>query len=166
MNNKIITKNNYAFIDGNNLYLGIKEQGWRLDYRKFRIFLKDKFNVDKAFLFIGYVPGNEKMYANFQKFGYICIFKPTLEIKDSKIKKIKGNVDAELVLHSMIEYDNYDKAVLVTSDGDFYCLVEYLVSKNKFLKLLVPSKKYSSLFRKFSRYIDNLSLYRSKIEFK
>ena len=50
---------NYAFIDSQNLYLGIKEQSWELDFARFRVYLDDKFNVSKAFLFIGYVPGNE-----------------------------------------------------------------------------------------------------------
>jgi uncharacterized LabA/DUF88 family protein len=45
--------------------------------------------------------------------------------------KVKGNVDAELVLHAMIEYPNYDKALIVTGDGDFFCLVEYLIKQDK-----------------------------------
>lgn len=73
---------------------------------------------------------------------------------------VKGNVDAELVLHAMIEYANYDKALIVTGDGDFYCLVEYLLKMDKLLKLMVPNKgKYSSLFRKMMPHIvfmDNL----------
>jgi len=65
--------------------------------------------------------------------------------------KAKGNVDAELVLHTMIEYPNYDKALIVSGDGDFYCLVDYLKGKDKLLKLMIPNmKRYSSLFRKFS----------------
>jgi hypothetical protein len=31
---KIKEMNNYAFIDGNNLYLGVRSQGWKLDYKK------------------------------------------------------------------------------------------------------------------------------------
>jgi len=157
--------NNYAFIDGNNLYLGVKSQGWKLDYKKFRILLRDKYKVTKAFLFIGYVPGNELMYKNFQEAGFICIFKPILEIKDGKVKKVKGNVDADLVLKAMIEYSNYDKAVIVTGDGDFYCFVEYLVSQQKLLKLIVPSQRYSLLLRKFSYFIVNINLFRNKIEY-
>jgi uncharacterized LabA/DUF88 family protein len=155
-------KSNYAFIDSNNLYLGVKSWGWKLDYQKFRIFLKEKYNIEKAFLFIGYIPGNETLYESFQKKGYICIFKPTLETKKGKIK---GNVDAELVLHTMIEYPNYDKAVIVSSDGDFHCLIEYLKKQNKLLKIIIPHKKYSSLLRKFSDYIVNINLFRSKIEY-
>jgi uncharacterized LabA/DUF88 family protein len=64
--------------------------------------------------------------------------------------KAKGNVDAELVLHSMIEFQKYDKALIVSGDGDYHCLVDYLKRKNKLLKLMIPDRnKYSSLLRKF-----------------
>ena len=73
--------NNYAFIDSQNLNLGVKSQGWNLDFTGFRKFLKDKYKTEKAYLFIGFVPGNQTLYTELQKAGYICIFKPTLEIK-------------------------------------------------------------------------------------
>ena len=111
--------NNYAFIDSNNLNLGVQELDWKLDFKRFRVYLKEKYKVGKAFLFIGYVPGNEFLYASLQEAGYVVIFKPTLEIKRKAGIFIKGNVDAELVLHTMIEYPNYDKAIIVSGDGDF-----------------------------------------------
>jgi len=157
-------ENNYAFIDSQNLNLGVQSQGWELDFRRFRVFLADKYHAAKAFLCIGYVPGNEDLYTYLQKCGYLCIFKPTLEVKDGGDIKIKGNVDAELVLHAMIEYSNYDKAIIVSGDGDFYCLVEYLAQQNKLLKIIVPNMRYSSLLRKFGRYIANIQLFRYKLE--
>src|SRR3972149_1070486 len=123
----------YAFIDSQNLNLGVRSQGWKLDWRKFRQYLRNKYEVDKAFLFIGFVTFNQQLYTHLQKAGFICIFKPTLEIKKGNKITVKGNVDAELVLHSMIEYPNYDKAIIVSGDGDFYCLVEHLVNKEKLL---------------------------------
>lgn len=144
----------YAFIDSQNLNLGIRDQGWRLDFARFRIYLKDKYHVQKAFLFIGYVAGNEGLYTSLQKAGYIVIFKPTLEIEKGRKIKVKGNVDAELVLHTMIEYPNYGKAIIVSGDGDFRCLVEYLVENNKFYRLVIPNKKkYSSLLLPFKKYM-------------
>lgn len=157
-------ENNYTFIDSQNLNLGVRSQGWKLDFRKFRVFLKDKYHATKVFLCIGYVPGNENLYTHLQECGYICIFKPTLEIKDNGCVKIKGNVDAELVLHAMIEYANYNKAIIVSGDGVFYCLVEYLVRQNKLLKIIVPNQRYSSLLRKFSGFIVNIQLFRQKLE--
>ena len=158
-------KNNYAFIDSQNLYLGVKDQGWKLDYGRFRIYLKDKYQVTKAFLFIGYVAGNEALYTMLQKTGYIVIFKPTLEIKKGKEVVVKGNVDAELVLHTMVEYNHYSKAVIVSGDGDFHCLVEYLEQKKKILKLLAPTRKsFSSLLRKFGQSVIFLEDLKKKLK--
>jgi len=158
------SKNNFAFIDSNNLYLGVSDQGWKLDFFRFRKFLKDKYNVRKAFLFIGFVSQNQQLYTSLQKAGYICVFKPTLEINENGKIKIKGNVDAELVLHTMIEYSNYHQAILISGDGDFYCLIEYLAKNDKLAKIIVPSKHYSSLIRKYSSYIVNIALFRNKTE--
>lgn len=153
----------YAFIDSNNLNLGVLSQGWKLDFARFRVYLKEKYQVEKAFLFIGYILYNQQLYTFLQKAGYIVIFKPVLEISKEKKVKIKGNVDAELVLHTMIEYKNYDKAIIVSGDGDFYCLVEYLANNNKLAKIVVPNKKYSSLLRKFAPFIVNIELLKNKL---
>jgi len=160
----VTTRNKiYAFIDSQNLNLATKSQGWELDFKKFRIYLQDKFNVDKAFLFIGLCPGNESLYKALQEYGYILIFKPTLEVKG----KIKGNCDAELVLHCMIEFKNFDKAIIISGDGDFHCLIEHLEKKKKLLKLGIPNKqKYSALLRKFSNYFFFIGDIKSKVQHK
>lgn len=156
---------NYAFVDSQNVNLGIRSQGWILDWSKFRQYLRNKYNVIKAYVFIGHVSGNESLYTYLQECGYILIFKPTLELPDGTVK---GNVDAELVLHTMIHYRNYKKAIIVTGDGDFHCLVEYLEKKNKLLKVLAPTKHYSSLLRMFNEnnYIVRIDLLRTSLEYK
>jgi len=159
-NKKLIT---YAFIDSQNLNLGVRSQGWRLDFTKFRILLSEKYLVKKAFLFIGFIPKNKELYAKLEKDGFILIFKPVIENKIHPKVKIKGNVDAELVLHAMIQYPHYQKAIIVSGDGDFYCLVEYLYTKRKLAKVIVPSRKYSSLLRKYSNSIVNISLFKRKL---
>lgn len=143
-------QHNYAFIDSQNLNLGVRSQGWKLDWRKFRQYLRNKYNISKSYLFIGHVDGNESLYAFLQESGYIIIFKPTLEYHRQGKLIIKGNVDAELVLHAIIQFKNYDKAVIVSGDGDFYCLIEYLVEKGKLLKIFAPTRHYSSLLRTFN----------------
>ena len=146
--------NNYAFIDGNNLYLGAKSQNIKLDYRSFRFYLRDKLGVKNAFLFIGYDPRHSALYAKLQRQGYILIFKPAVFFMDNGRKTIKGNVDAELVLHAAaIEFDNYEKAVIVTSDGDFACLVRDLDENKKIKKLITPTREYSSLFKPYGKYV-------------
>ena len=101
---------------------------------------------------------NQNLYISLQQDGYILVFKPTLFLPTGGVK---GNVDAELVLHTMVEYPNYDKALIVSGDGDFYCLIGHLKKHDKLLKLMVPNiNQYSSLLRKFAPdivYMNNLS---------
>jgi uncharacterized LabA/DUF88 family protein len=127
--------NNYAFIDAQNTYRGIKSLGWKLDWKRFRIYLKEKYGVEIAYIFLGYIPTNQDLYAKLQKDGFVIIFKPV--IFDTK-GNAKGNCDADLVLQAILEKDNYDKAVIVTSDGDFYSLVRFLYQNNKLEMVLSP----------------------------
>lgn len=134
---------NYAFIDSQNLNLGILNQGWKLDWQRLRVYLQEKYHVHTAYLFLGFVPVNKKLYDFLKDCGYQLIFKPVVTIKG---QKIKGNVDAELVLQSAaVDFNIYDKAILVTGDGDFYCLVRYLLKYNKLERIIVPNKFYYSV---------------------
>jgi uncharacterized LabA/DUF88 family protein len=161
--------NNYAFIDSQNLYLSLKTHlGWKLDFKRFRVFLKEKYGVEKAYLFIGYLETKQDMYKHLQEDGYILIFKPTLTYKDGKTK---GNCDAELVLNAMIEYSNYDKAVIVSGDGDFYCLINHLQKNDKLEGVIIPNqKKYSALLNKINqsdkKYLTFMNSLRAKLEYK
>ncbi len=160
---KYPSENNYAFIDSQNLYRSLKDLGWQLDFKRFRNYLEDKYKVQRAFYFIGYIATNVDLYTKLQEAGFILVFKPTLEVRGN----IKGNVDAELVLQTMIEIDNFDKAVIVSGDGDFHCLVKYLVGKKKLKKLLVPDdKRFSSLYRKNTSYIAGVNLLKGKLALK
>lgn len=165
----------YAFIDSQNLNLGTGKdlynrnkkkiyKGWQLDFKKFRVYLSDKFRVSKAFLFIGYVPGNRILYDSLKRFGYELVFKPT--VKDAS-GKVKGNIDSELVLYSAaIEFKNYDKAIVVSGDGDFYCLHDFLLKKNKLFKIIIPNmKSESSLLKKFQNYKFFIEFARTILEY-
>ena len=156
--------NNYAFIDSQNLNLGVQGMGWRLDFAKFRVYLRQRFRVKKAFIFIGYIESNKRLYEFLENAGYILVYKPTIESKG----ETKGNVDAELVLHAAaIEYDNYDQAVIVSGDGDFRCLIEFLIERKKLRRMIVPNiHKYSSLLTEFEKDITFLNGTRNKLERK
>lgn len=158
---------NYAFIDSQNLNLGVRTMGWRVDYKKFRLYLKNKYGVDRAFMFIGLVTNNQKLYTQLQSAGFILVFKPTVRYFENGKETVKGNVDAELVLHAAaIEYANYDKAIIVSGDGDFACLIEFLEDKNKLLHVFTPNNKYSKLLRPYSRYIVEISKLKSSLEYQ
>ena len=156
--------NNYAFIDSQNLNLSIQQLGWKLDFYRFRKYLAEKYHVTRALIFVGYVEENADLYNHLINVGYELVYKPTLAYKDGTMK---GNVDAELVLHTMIEWPNYDQAVIVSGDGDFYSLVEHLITHNKLAKLIIPNKfNYSSLLKRFdSQYLAFVSDLRSRMTY-
>lgn len=162
-----IKENNFAFIDSQNLNLAIRGCGWILDFENFFIHLQHKYRINKTFIFIGYVESNKKLYRYLEKIGYIIIFKPTLEYNKQGENRIKGNVDAELVLHCMLEYNNFDKAIIVSGDGDFHCLVEQLAKDGKLYKIGIPNKNsFSALLREFSKYHFYINKLKHKLEYK
>lgn len=155
---------NVAYIDNTNLHKGCQAEGFKLDYQKFRKYLTEKHAVKNAYVFIGFMPGNEEMYRSFQEYGYTLVFKPTISDGNGAIK---GNCDAELVLQAMSDFyeKKFKQAVLVTSDGDFACVVKFLL-KNQALRQVLSSrgvKKCSSLLKRSGAKITFLPEVRSLI---
>jgi len=168
-------KGNYAFIDSENLNVSVQKYGWKMDWKKFRHFLSDKYGVTKAYMFIGYVPEYEDIYEKMHQAGYAVVLKPTFDMtkpqpeertKTGEEKKVKGNVDADMVLWAMKEVPNYSKAVIVSGDGDFFGLVEYLQQQDKLYKILTPTGQYSSLFHQFEEYLERLDNYRRELAYR
>ena len=126
-------ENNFAFIDSQNFYLGMRDLGWKVDFDKLRIYLKQKYKIRRAFMFFGYIHKNEGLYRYLEKAGFELVFKPVIKGYQDKFK---GNCDVDLTLRSMIEYGEFDKAFIITSDGDFYSLIKYLCDNSKLLVLM------------------------------
>src|SRR3989344_1829915 len=123
-------QNNFAYIDGANLHKGIADLGWKLDYKRFRLWLNNKYQIKRAYLFLGLVPRYKDLYTHLQEVGYTLVFKETTYDGQGKIK---GNCDADLVLAAVRDsYENeFGRAVLVSSDGDYAGLVRFLQEKKK-----------------------------------
>ena len=133
-------ENNFAYIDGANLHRGIAELRWKLDYARFRVWLSEKYGVKKAYIFIGLIPKYKELYAYLQECGFTLIFKEVVYDGDGKAK---GNCDADLVLEAVKNaYENkFDKAILVSSDGDYAGLVKFLKERGKLRIVLSPHTK-------------------------
>ncbi|MDD2516248.1 MAG: NYN domain-containing protein [Candidatus Gracilibacteria bacterium] len=160
---------NIAFIDGQNLHLGISSENWKIDFPKFRVYLRDKYKIDEAYYFLGFLSDDEqKLYTKIQKAGFILVFREHSSLLRGKKK---GNVDVDIVFEIMkriIDEKDFEKIVLVSGDGDYIKLVKYLIEKELLKKLLFPNNKYSSLYKQVeTKYRDNLSLshIKSKLEF-
>lgn len=133
-------ENNFAYIDGANLHKGIATLGWNLDYKKFRVWLSEKYGVKSAYIFIGFIPKYKELYKYLQECGFTLVFKEVIYDGDGKAK---GNCDADLVLQAARDtYENkFDKAILIASDGDYAGLVKFLQEKQHLLAILSPADK-------------------------
>lgn len=164
MQHKRSQQNNYAYIDGANLHSGIAGFGWVLDYARFRIWLSEKYGVKNAYIFIGLIPKYKELYKYLQECGFTLVFK---EVVYDGEGKAKGNCDADLVLQMTRDaYENkFDKAVIVSSDGDYSGLVKFLQGKNKLEIILSPSipKKCSILLKRTNAPITYLNGVKDKI---
>lgn len=155
---------NTAFIDGQNLYLGSRETGRAIDHKKLRTYLKDKYKVDEAYYFLGFInEDHQELYHNLQKAGFILSFR---EHSSALLGHKKGNVDCDIVFSIMKKlYENNltGNVILISGDGDDKKLVDYLVKINRFTKILFPNKKFaSSLYKRLGSeyydYLDNTSI--------
>ncbi|MBM4177399.1 NYN domain-containing protein [Candidatus Gribaldobacteria bacterium] len=133
-------ENNFAYIDGANLHRGIAGFGWELDYLRFRVWLSEKYRVSQAYLFLGFIPKYKKLYSYLKRSGFVLVFK---EVIYNDKGEPKGNCDADLVVRAMKDAyeNNFEKAVIVTSDGDYASLVKFLIERKKFKTILSPHTK-------------------------
>lgn len=161
---------NQAFVDGQNLYMNTAANGWQIDLCRFRVYLREKYNVEKAYYFLGAVNNdNQGLYELIQEAGFILVFR---EHNQNMTGKKKGNVDTDIVvtiMSKLIDDKDLDKVVLVSGDGDYYKMVKYLALRDKLCKLLAPNKHstsslYKSLAPQYVDYLDNPGI-KKKIEY-
>ena len=131
-----------VYIDGANLHRAASELGYVIDYKKFRSWLRHKYSPENVYLFIGLIPSRASLYEHLQQCGFILVFKQTISVGG----EVKGNCDAELVLRATSHFyeKEYEQCILVTGDGDFGCLVEFLVGRKAMHAVIAPNKKKCS----------------------
>lgn len=132
---------NYAFLDTQNINLGIRELGWTLDWRKFRAYLAEEHDVSRAFMFVGFLPAKQNLYLAMANAGFTMVYRPVLSLKSGEPK---ANIDVDLAMRVMTEYHNFERAVIATSDGDFYSLIAHLDKSDKLEVVLSPSAESCS----------------------
>jgi uncharacterized LabA/DUF88 family protein len=155
---------NLAYIDGQNLYMGTtkRDLAWKVDLSKLRVYLEKKYHVTKAYYYLGFVQNGdnfESLYEQIQSAGFILVFR---EHNSAMLGTKKGNVDSDIIFSIMkrlYRKEEFDKVVLVSGDGDYKTLVDFLIEENKLEKVLFPDgKRASSLYKQITRqYFDDLS---------
>jgi uncharacterized LabA/DUF88 family protein len=153
----------FAYIDGANLEHGVVDLGWELDYKRFRVWLTDKYLVTTAYFFIGKLCNRVDVYAALREAGFALVFKETIKDRSGKVK---GNCDAELILAAVVDYfeQRYAKAVLISSDGDYSCLVRFWKGRNTIVSVISPRNKCSKLLTRTDMPIVYLDTQRGLLE--
>lgn len=126
------------YIDGNNLHRAAKGLGFAIDYKKLRGWLSQKYKYQKIYLFIGFMIEKMKFYDYLAGCGFTLVFKPTISVGGI----IKGNCDAELTLKISSDFykNTFDTAIVVTGDGDFSCIIDFLLRKDALERIVAPNK--------------------------
>jgi len=168
------THRNLAFIDGQNLHMGTAKRDldpWTIDLYRFRRYLRDKYHIKRAYYYVGVMNEvHDELYEAIQRAGFFLRFRHhSGDMTSAK----KGNVDSDIIFHIMkalYKRDDFDKIFLVSGDGDYKMLVDFLIEEGKFGKIFLPWKRStSSLYKEVGgRYIDHLDYpdIRDKIEKK
>jgi len=124
----------------------MEAMGCKIDYRRFRLWLKNRHDVERAFMYFGYMEGREALYGYLRKCGFELVFRDV----EYHLGRTKGNVDICLTISVLEMLAEFDRSYLVTSDGDFFDLTEKLKREGKFGGVISPqtSKRCSTLLRK------------------
>jgi uncharacterized LabA/DUF88 family protein len=136
----------YAYIDSQNLKKSIEAIGKEMDYRRFRLWLKNKKGVDRAFMYFGYMRNQQAHYDYLERCGFELVFRDV----DFQYGRHKANVDICLTIDVLDQINDFKEAYLVTSDGDFYDLTERLKQVGKLGGVVSPqsSSRCSRLLKK------------------
>jgi uncharacterized LabA/DUF88 family protein len=157
------------FIDGANLYATSKALGFDIDYRKMLGYFQKKGYLLRAYYYTALMEDQE--YSSIRPLidwldynGYKVVTKPAREFTDSQgRRRVKGNMDIELVIDALQLSDTVDHYILASGDGDFKSLVDALQKKGRKVSVLStissqPPMISDELRRMADHFIDLASL--------
>jgi len=131
-------ENNFAYIDGANLHKGIESSGWKLDYRKFRVWLLEKYGVKKAYIFIGLIPKYSDLYKYLQECGYTLVFKEVVYDSDGDYAGLVKFLQKKHKLFAILSPRNTEKcSILLKRTG---AKISYINDQRSNLELFQKEK--------------------------
>lgn len=92
-----------------------------------------------------------RFYSKLEKFGYELYLKPVkLYEQDDGTTKRKANCDVDMAFYLMREKDNFDKAIILSGDGDFLPVLKYLRNHGKEIIILSRGPRTAKEIRQFA----------------
>jgi uncharacterized LabA/DUF88 family protein len=134
---KIKDKKVGIFCDDSNLYHSYDKQNWRIDFRKFKRFIKGICKLEFINYYIAIPAKNDVSYLGTQRF--LKKIQPYVSVKDKKLKYIsagekiikKGDVDVEIVLDVIRNIEKIDVFIILSGDSDLLELKNYIFKEKK-----------------------------------
>lgn len=142
-----------VYVDFQNISIGLEKRWFSINRKKFYIYMRDKYTITNAKLFIGYIEKYDTFYKQLQSYGYEIIFREAIFTE----KRFKANVDTDLVLEVAEDYFTHwlQKCFLLTCDGDFDVLIRFLYKKWIMWGLFISSPgDVSFLLKKYTKETD------------
>lgn len=161
----------YVFVDAANIiYRDSDVKPWKIDLKKLITYLKERFEAERVFYYGGVDNSNAvqlRLYERLREWGYELRLNPIKRfINDRGEWYLKADVDARMAFEAMKYKDDYDRAVFLTGDGDFYWLLEYLLQeKDKIWVVASPDKTAKELKKLVKGDFANLDNLRNRLEF-
>ena len=92
-----------------------------------------------------------RFYHKLSTFGYKLFLKPVklYEQEDGTTKR-KANCDVDMAFHMMKEKDNFERAVVLSGDGDFLPVLKYLKSIGKEVIILGRGPRTAKEIKQFA----------------
>ena len=92
-----------------------------------------------------------RFYLKLKSFGYELILKPVklYEQEDGTTRR-KANCDVEMAFYLMKEKDNFDRAVILSGDGDFLPVLKYLKEQGKEIIILARGPRTAREIKQFA----------------
>lgn len=138
----------FVFIDTSNIIYGAGKEGWQVDFAKLSKYLRERYSAQKIFYYAGLDQDNKKQlkfYEKLQEFGYLLRLVPVKRFVDGSKK---ADVDSRMTFELMKYFSEYQEAIVMTGDGDFYWVLEYLIQKGKKLRIISERKSAAAELRK------------------
>ena len=162
----------YAFVDAANvIYRGNGPNDWKIDLRKLLGYLKERFGASAVFYYGGIDRKNDAQCGinrKMAKWGYLLRLNPVKYFQNEQGKLYrKADVDSRMTFEIMQKLPQYDRAIVLTGDGDFYWVLEYLLQQKDRVWLVAnPRKTAKELKKLFGANFANLDSLRSQLEYK
>ncbi|MDO8492481.1 MAG: NYN domain-containing protein [bacterium] len=92
-----------------------------------------------------------KFYLKLEEFGYHLLLKPVkLYNQEDGTTKRKANCDVDMAFHLMKERDNFERAVVLSGDGDFLPVLKYLKKIGKEVVMLGRGARTAKEIKQFA----------------